>query len=271
MSEETHTETALLNIALKHQSGSLVVKPATKSAEGHHGADWLWWFVRGNKGISCRVQAKRLFRSGRYESLLKSGKDKRGRQVDPYEQLHKLVTTAQRAKAIPLYCFYNFDLGAYFFRGPNSCVRHNYRVPSFWGCSLSLPNNVLRARSDHLADLERFMMPWHRLVCGHGNLLANTAAGIGHLANPNPDFDAHLLKRQTDAHLIGRQTHIRPEPKIDVQAIPLPRYVVELVEAYRGEREAPDDERDNGKFYRQAQIVCGEQDVEGLVLFEEKE
>jgi hypothetical protein len=57
MSEETLTETALFEIARKHQSGEFIVIPATKSQESVHGADWLFWFVANGKGLSYRVQS----------------------------------------------------------------------------------------------------------------------------------------------------------------------------------------------------------------------
>jgi hypothetical protein len=74
LSEETLTECALYNIAIAHQG--------TEPGEAKHGADWEWWLVRGNKGLGLRVQAKRLFPDGRYNSLTKPG-------ATPYQRLDK--------------------------------------------------------------------------------------------------------------------------------------------------------------------------------------
>lgn len=97
LSEETITETCLYNIARQHQSGNITVIPATRPQEAKHGADWEWWFTRRGRGVGYRVQAKRLFPSGRYESLFKKGK--------PLGQLEKLVSAAKSDGLDPLYCF----------------------------------------------------------------------------------------------------------------------------------------------------------------------
>jgi hypothetical protein len=165
LSEETITECVLYNIALAHQGTSVVVDLATKSAEAKHGADWEWWFIKGNKGRCFRVQAKRLFPGGAYNSLLKSG-------VDPYKQLDKLVAASGKAGVEPLYCFYNFAASSYQAGGPNLC-QHNYYGPSFWGCSLAFPEAIRQAKSNRLVHLKQHMYPWHYLVCGvdHGDTL----------------------------------------------------------------------------------------------------
>lgn len=64
LSEETLTKCALYNIALVHQGSDIVIDLATKPVEAKHGADWEWWFIRGNQAIGFRVQAKRLFAGG---------------------------------------------------------------------------------------------------------------------------------------------------------------------------------------------------------------
>lgn len=69
MGEETITETALYQVARHHQSGAIEVSLATKPQEYKHGADWEWWFTAKGSSFGFRVQAKRLFPSGRYESV----------------------------------------------------------------------------------------------------------------------------------------------------------------------------------------------------------
>lgn len=103
MSEETTTETLLYEIARRHQSGNYIAIPATKIAESKHGGDWLWWFGDKASGIGFRVQAKRLFLTGRYDSLFK-------KTGDPHAQLKKLISRAKRDNYVPLYCFYNFNI-----------------------------------------------------------------------------------------------------------------------------------------------------------------
>jgi hypothetical protein len=158
LSEETLTEWALYNIALKHQGQNLTVELATKPEEKKHGADWEWWLVRGTKTIGFRVQAKRLFPNGRYQSLFKS-------KSNPYEQLDKLVSAAGQDGLIPLYCFFNFNHPfGQFVKAKNTC-NHKYRRPSFWGCALAFPDQVKTAQSDQLTKLRPILTPWHQLVC----------------------------------------------------------------------------------------------------------
>src|SRR5258707_11960783 len=73
LSEETITELVMYEIALAHLADPRFrVVLATKPQESKHGADWTWWFTQGGTGVRFRVQAKRLFPSGTYESLLKA-------------------------------------------------------------------------------------------------------------------------------------------------------------------------------------------------------
>jgi hypothetical protein len=163
LSEETITESVLYNIALAHQGTEILIDLATKPAEDRHGADWEWWFIRGNKGRCFRIQAKRLFPGGAYNSLFKSS-------ADPYKQLDKLVAASGKAGFEPLYCFYNFAAAPYQAPGSNLC-QHNYYGPSFWGCSLAFPEAIKQAKSNKQVNLKQHMYPWHYLVCGmdHGD------------------------------------------------------------------------------------------------------
>lgn len=158
LSEETLTECALYNIALAHQSKEILIDLATKPAEKKHGADWEWWFVRDGKALGFRVQAKRLFPRGRYNSLFKSGSD-------PYEQLDKLMHVSGKEGLIPLYCFYNFSHKDGRFNHRRNKCGHSYKTPSFWGCSIAFPQRVKEQKSDRLKELRNIMYPWHTLVC----------------------------------------------------------------------------------------------------------
>jgi hypothetical protein len=193
LSEETLTESALYNIAIAHQGTDIVIDLATKPAEAKHGADWEWWLVRGRKGLGFRVQAKRLFANGRYNSLTRPG-------PNAYQQLDKLVSTSANAGFEPLYCFYNFPHSTGHFNGPNSC-KHTYRAPSFWGCSLAFPNEVKKAQSTQLTKLRPMMHPWHMLVCESTKLdLVGAAAkfvtarGQGHHAVGPRDLPTRVVK-----------------------------------------------------------------------------
>lgn len=159
LSEETLTETALYDIALARQVvGDIDITLATKHQEAKHGADWEWWFVRHGQTIKFRVQAKRLFRDGTYQSLFKP-------QPAPYAQLDKLVNVSVRDGFKPLFCFFNFEHPAGCQYNWKAGCGHSYRAPSFWGCALADPDDVRAVGSNKLSELAEVMYPWHKLVC----------------------------------------------------------------------------------------------------------
>ena len=157
LSEETLTESSLYSMALAHQGKGIRIDLATKPAEKKHGADWEWWLIKRGRGVCFRIQAKRLFANGRYNSLTKSG-------ASAYAQLDKLVSVSKTDGAEPLYCFYNFPVPNVALTGPNPC-KHDYRAPSYWGCALAFPDKVKQAKSNEFKALRPVMHPWHLLVC----------------------------------------------------------------------------------------------------------
>ena len=182
LSEETITETCLFNIARRHLGDGIAVIPATKPQEAKHGADWEWWFTRDGQGVGYRVQAKRLFPSGRYESLFKP-KDKFG-------QLKKLVSNAAVGGLDALYCFYNHDTPAGLFDGYGNSCAHSYHRPSFWGCAIALPRDVELVGSDNAKLLRSYETPWHNLVClglsNDDDLPKSVAQKVGRMARARP-------------------------------------------------------------------------------------
>jgi hypothetical protein len=184
LSEETITECALYNIAVAHQQKDIVIDVATKPAEARHGGDREWWLIRGTKGICIRVQAKRLFANGRYNGLKVSG-------TAAYAHLDKLVASSSVDGAIPLYCFYNFPHAKGHLAGPCSCGSHDYRGPSFWGCTLAFPHLVRQKKSNEFGKLRSVMYPWHLLVCqsnkldlpGAASEFVRERAGVGSSAS----------------------------------------------------------------------------------------
>lgn len=69
LNEETITETVLLRLATAAQGTGFLVRLFTKAEETKLGADWEFRFISKSKMVRLRVQAKRLFPSGHYESL----------------------------------------------------------------------------------------------------------------------------------------------------------------------------------------------------------
>ena len=168
--EETVTESLLLKLAERHAGRDLSIRAYTKPEEGTGtkatggkptGADWSFWFSDQNgKGIEVRVQAKRLFKSGAYDSLDGTG-----------QQIKDLYTN--RGKAIPLYVFYNLPLGdnKHWSRHiERCCKRCDCCWPWFfnisdWGCTYAAVT-AIPAKNKPRPEQITPMKPWHCLVCG---------------------------------------------------------------------------------------------------------
>lgn len=243
LSEETITETCLYNIAKAHQHDRIAIYPATKPQEARHGADWEWWFTYGNHGIGYRVQAKRLFPSGRYNSLFKPG--------DQFAQLTKLVASAHAAAMIPLYCFYNFEHPG--FHGWRNRCRHRYRGPSYLGCTIAFPQDVQAIASDEMPRLGSAMFPWHSLVCVSpgGNLLDSVAANTSEMA-------------------AQRRVRLPAAPDIAAQSTELPWHVRRLTELGRKRREQVGGESLYLDFELWNEWSSDDEQVSGVIVFDER-
>ena len=251
MNEETTTEIVLYEVARRHQSGNYRALPATKAEESGHGADWLWWFGDVSNGVGFRVQAKQLFASGRYRNLFKS-------KGNPQSQLNKLVRMAKKDGYHPLYCFYNFRLPPYFATAQN--CGHGYRAPSYWGCSIALPEDIKRQNSDHVADLHRFMLPWHFLVCtdDETNLAEAAIRAISKLARPKPLGEGRT--RRTRAG--------RGRLSLNIETRATPSFVRELLEIRRPQVRRREIEVWD-QITERARVVLEQQKLAGLAIFED--
>jgi hypothetical protein len=166
--EETITESLLLELASQHAGRGLRIRAYTKAEEGTGtkatgglptGADWSFWIANAvGIGIELRVQAKRQFPSGQYESL-----DGKGQQIKDLWN--------NRGRAVPLYVLYNGPFSCYPW-GPSwpsfscfgSCTRQ-FREPSAWGCSVAPVSGIPPHASPYPGALAG-LRPWHCLVCG---------------------------------------------------------------------------------------------------------
>ena len=105
-SEETVTDIAALRIAREAPSQIRIAK-ATRQDERRYGIDWMWFI--GNPGQGYRryaVQAKKitLDSSANFSYRLRH----RVSRIPGSEfQIERLEQFARKARAIPLYCFYN--------------------------------------------------------------------------------------------------------------------------------------------------------------------
>lgn len=155
-SEETITESLLLKLDTQLSDAGLRVKSWTKKEEGvgtrttggrPTGADYDIWFrdTRG-LGIGVRIQAKRMFPSGLYNSL-----DGNGQQI---KDLRNNCGTM-----IPLYIFYNRRNGRFVRMGTCS-FNQEFRV---WGCTFAPVEGIPAIAHPSPIHIQG-MRPWHELV-----------------------------------------------------------------------------------------------------------
>ncbi len=151
--EETLTDENLMAILALHSS-QVAIWRFSKYRESQTGADWEWWLGNPADGwFGMRVQAKKL-ELKQFSSY--SGVD---HPDHTNQQIDCLIRESQNAGLFPAYCLYNTGLSP--------------RLPE-WGCSMTSAQ-VMRsalqqpqARRSHsvaFADIEKYLFPWHRLVC----------------------------------------------------------------------------------------------------------
>ncbi len=175
--EETVTENLLLKIAQRHRWQGLEVRSWTKIEEGKGtsktygkatGADWDFWISDwAGRGVQVRVQAKRQFSSGKYDSLNGGSK-----------QFSDLWNN--RGSAIPIYLFYNWH--ATFGNRSRICAPSDQ---AHWGCSFAPHPAIPKIKAPSPADI-KVMRPWHCLFCQCGS----SSSKISTL----PDYVGRALK-----------------------------------------------------------------------------
>ncbi len=151
--EETLTDENLMAILALHAS-QVAIWRFTKHRESQVGADWEWWFGNPTNGwFGMRVQAKKLDLKQFSSYYGVDHPDHTNQQIDA------LIRESQSAGLFPAYCLYNTHLSP--------------RLPE-WGCSITSAvamRSALgqpQARRSHAVafkDIEKYLFPWHRLVC----------------------------------------------------------------------------------------------------------
>ncbi|MBI1765024.1 MAG: hypothetical protein HYR56_26740 [Acidobacteria bacterium] len=137
------------------------------SEEAVMGFDWEWWVGSGNRWFRYVVQAKILSRESlKYEALCHRVKSSKKLQIDVLKDF------ADRKKAIPLYCFYNYL--------PNDIAESYWHCPpeyqkdiSQLGCTL-VPLEIVKPIHDKRIA-KRFIylhespqaLPWRCLFHAH--------------------------------------------------------------------------------------------------------
>jgi hypothetical protein len=199
--EETITETLLLTLAERHAGRGLSIRAYTKHEEGTGtkatsgkptGADWSFWFANThNLGIELRIQAKRLFSSGKYDSL-----DGTGKQIKDLQK--------NCGSAIPLYVFYNNTSEVWLEHLLESfCCLSGFPRDTDWGCTyaplISIPNKLGPTPAEIL-----HMRPWHTLVCGC--TCPNCGSKLGKVAGTLPQRVAAAVEKAYANSLLKKKS-----------------------------------------------------------------
>jgi hypothetical protein len=96
--EETITDLLLLDLKRKAFKTTSIVQ-TSKYEEKNTGTDWEWWLGHPGKWLRLAIQAKKLKRKDRYDSL--------GHKVSKKHQVDLLEEYAEANNAVPMYCLYN--------------------------------------------------------------------------------------------------------------------------------------------------------------------
>lgn len=164
LGEESITDYLLLNLKRWHPTEISIRKFNKTTEEPLSGADWEWW-LGGTPGgwVRMRIQAKRLHNGGTYPYLAHNN------------QSTRLIASARKVQAYPLYCFYNnWDLRM--FHPPWNCGTQPYQ-PHLYGCAIADAQDVhaaIQLKHSSLQDIIDRCYPWSCLVCCRGG---NRSAG----------------------------------------------------------------------------------------------
>jgi len=177
-SEETNTETILLELMSRHPA-NVLVKSFTKHEEALNGADWEWWLGSPGHWLGMRVQAKRIQLAQEKFNKLQRYKPRKLGQL----QIDSLINAAATDRLIPAYCLYVCSrrwprVG---FWPPNPSLGFGRLSPS--GCLIGHAQAIRAVRSDALSKLAFILLPWHLLVCScaeaaNSTLLAQRAFDV---------------------------------------------------------------------------------------------
>lgn len=155
LKEETFTDLNLLGLKRKHPT-EIHTRVFNKHEEGINGADWEWWLTDGTDWYGFRVQAKIInIKTDRFEHLHYQGKAS-------IPQCKKLIEQASPKGGLPRFPLYCLYLSTEVL--DSKILKSNLE---FYGCSLISAFDVLNLRpdTDHIKSLQRFIVPWHKLVC----------------------------------------------------------------------------------------------------------
>jgi hypothetical protein len=208
-SEETITETILLDLATRHPA-KVKIKAFTKTEEGVNGSDWEWWIGQAGSWFGMRVQAKKIKLPAETFAPLQRYGVKKGSTVG---QIDKLLSQAKNDGLNSAYCFY--------FVSKKWPTLRAWPVYNFigggpispQGCFVADATAVKAVGKDTLAALAPISVPWHLLVCHCAGGIFNSAASAG-AAHAMLQTSRQLAASVLRSDDLGDDTHFPPRSEL---------------------------------------------------------
>jgi len=158
LNEETLTEMSALRLARSIDRSKFRVDLFNKGKEKKTGADWEWAFRVGGRFLRLRVQAKRLFANGRYQSFKRRG-----------AQTNTLLAQARKSGAYPCFVFFNYEAGLAVKRirkqDGRLCDCPDFRGFTYFGATLASAELIAAPHRAGTAEIHKVAIPWHCLFC----------------------------------------------------------------------------------------------------------
>jgi hypothetical protein len=173
-SEETITETNLLEFRRRHPDNVHVHSFSKATESKTTGADWEWHIIGRARTLKMRVQAKRIHKAGGIGNLHQKGKKAATPQID------LLIEDAKLNGLLPIYCFYSSEARRSHWAIGKIPSKHPMMES---GCLIVDAHTVLSKQPKKLRDIERDCVPWHYLCLQRQFSFAR---------------DPYLIKRQAD-------------------------------------------------------------------------
>ena len=154
-SEETITETLLLELKERFEDAVYVTSFSKQDEEPRYGADWFWSIkLPSGKYFNCLVQAKKIDAAGLDFGNFLSKKTKKSGRV----QIDSLISTAHSIDINPIYVFY---------LNPACKSLRTRKWKGFFisGCSIASAVTMKKINSKYLSDIMKYTKPLAALFC----------------------------------------------------------------------------------------------------------
>lgn len=154
-SEETITETNLLEFRRRHPQNVHVYSFSKATESKVTGADWEWHIIGQARTLKMRVQAKRIYKAGGIGNLAQQGSTASMSQID------LLLHDSEINGLLPIYCFYCSEPQRRHWTIGRSSDKE--QSPMETGCLITDAYLVKKISPKKLSSIESHCVPWHYL------------------------------------------------------------------------------------------------------------